>query len=126
MPIYQIRAEGLFLYTLVLNPITANVESGVAVGQFHTGQAAKEFYEGELVEPYSEDGPSLYGGETKSYRKHFRKGGPLENFNHIEFLNGKYDWDNEEGFSNNCGHGLHLVMQDLRNIDRGVKIGETI
>lgn len=108
-------------YILVLNPMTSNTETTQVFGPFPDLLAVKAFYEGEKVEPYRDEGPDFFGaGNTKTYNKTFRKGGPLEWCNPIEFV--PIDWANEAGFCNHYGQGVHLQVAEVTNIQRQQRI----
>lgn len=120
MPAYQITAVGIFQYILVLNPMMSNTENGQEFGPFNTLQELKDYYQRELVEPYTDEGPNTFDGGTKKYRKTFRKGGPLEWMNPVhEFIPvfSQPDINSPEwGKPGHFGHGVHEVLTGVRDV----------
>lgn len=109
MAAYNVKGVIEFGYVLVLNPMMSNMESGMPF-EFPSPEEAKRFYEGELVEPYDDEGPNLFDGGRKTYRKTFRKGGPLEMLNPLM----PDEWEQP----NRYGHGLHEIIKDIHELEK--------
>lgn len=122
MPIYKITGEGYYKYRLLLNPMMGGVEQCVEILTAETMAEIKAFYDSQLVEPYSDEGPDCYQfgstPQTKTYHKSFRKGGPLEWYNPLS----NPQWDNEEGFRDQWGHGVHFYVEGVGEIVRHQRI----
>jgi hypothetical protein len=71
-----------YIWALALNPMRGQAEERVPVARAETQEALQRFLERERVEPYEEVGDnSNFPGQSYTYKKVFRKGGPLEWFN---------------------------------------------
>lgn len=71
-----------FIWALSLNPIRGQAEERMPVARANTKEALQRFLERERVEPYEDVGDnSNFPGQPYTYKKVFRKGGPLEWFN---------------------------------------------
>jgi hypothetical protein len=104
-----------YKYVLVLNPMMSNVESCQEFGPFDTAEQARSFYDQHLApEPYTEEGPNMFGDGVKKYSKMFRKDSPLEWNNPL--------YGNEWETPNHWGHGLHEVITSVTNVERGGQI----
>jgi hypothetical protein len=115
---YQITAEVEYDYVLILNPMTGNLENRQQFGPFPTREALKAFYDAEVVEPYEDQGPDFFstvGATTKTYRKSFRKGGPLEWMNPLM----PSEWE-QPGFHH---HGVHEVLAQILNVYSKTPLG---
>lgn len=76
----------------LLNPMQSNTESRAEFGPYHSSEEAIAFLSAERVEPYSDTGPDVFNpGGDKTYRKCFRKDGPLEWFNAPDGVKGAED-----------------------------------
>jgi len=69
------------MFALYLNPMMSNTETSVCVTLADTAEQLEEFLEQEQVEPYSETGPSAFFDGEQTFRKVFKKDGPLEMYN---------------------------------------------
>lgn len=107
---YLVQAEAIYAFSIVLNPILANMEAGQQYGPFETLDQAIDFYNGEIVESYSDEGPDVFNGGKKQYQKFFRQGGPLEWMNPLS--------EAEFATPNRFGHGFHEVAVRFDNIQR--------
>lgn len=107
---YAITGIATYEFWLILNPMMGSTENGAQFGPFQTRQEAVAFHDGQLVEPYTEDGICTFNGGTKTYSKTFRKGGPLEWMNRL--LPGEADTPNV------FGHGIHEVLKSVDDIRR--------
>jgi len=111
---YFVNAIAEYKFVLVLNSMMGNTEGATEFGPYDTRDQLLTFYEGELVEPYMDEGPDLFdysgSGKTKKYSKTFRKGGPLEWYNPLhgqEFYTPGY-----------YGHGIHEVLVGVDSINK--------
>lgn len=107
---YLVNAEATYGFAIVLNPMTGNTENAQQFGTFETLEQAIEFYNSQIVEPYADQGPDVFNGGTKEYRKVFKQGGPLEWMNPLT--------DAEFQQPNQFGHGFHEVVVRFDNIQR--------
>jgi hypothetical protein len=112
---YQVSAVATYGYGLALQTMMGASEGGQQFGPFHSLEAARPFYDAEKVEPYDDEGPDLYEGGKKTYRKNFRKGGPLEWCNPF---NDQINWNCPEGSVSPWGHGIHLVLMHVDGVQR--------
>jgi hypothetical protein len=69
------------VYALVLNMMRDRAERADIVAASDSLDELKAFESGERVEPYSDPGYSGFDGGSQTYRKAYRKGGPLEWYN---------------------------------------------
>jgi hypothetical protein len=107
---YFVNAIAEYQYTLILNPMMGNTESGSQFGPFLTREAALAFHDGERVELYTDEGVNTFDGGTKRYSKTFRKGGPLEWFNPL--------MPAERETPGCFGHGVHEVLTNVTQVNR--------
>ncbi len=71
-----------YIWALALNPIRGQAEERTPVARADTREALERFLEREKVEPYDNIGDNInFPGQPYTYRKVFRKDGPLEWFN---------------------------------------------
>ncbi len=107
---YAITGIATYEFWLVLNPMMGNTENGAKFGPFLTRQEAVAFHDGQLVEPYTDEGLCTFNGGKKTYSKTFRKGGPLEWMNPL--MPSEYDTPSY------LGHGIHEVLAHLDQVQR--------
>lgn len=69
------------MWFLKLNPMRGNTEDRAIVGWAETKEELDAYLARERVEPYGDPGQSSFGLGPTTWRKVFRKGGPLEWFN---------------------------------------------
>jgi hypothetical protein len=117
---YQITGIAEYGYMLVLNSMMGPIEGSMSFGPYHDLATLKAFYDGEKVEPYNDEGLCLYEGGKKMYSKTFRKGGPLEWCNALKA--NEIDWDNVEGSCNCFGHGTHLRLMEVTQVERQFRL----
>ena len=97
--------EQVKIYKLILNRMTGRFEDTSMVAIAYDEEKLKDFYDEELVERYKDE----------NWSKTFRKGGPLEWNNPLEWssYSGIYEeWttqDQIENFMNNSFNGTILV-----------------
>lgn len=111
---FQIVGEIDIDYVLVMNMMRNRTESVTEVRRFDTPEQLREWYNEQLVEPYTDDGPSGFHDGNEKFRKCFRKGSELEWFNPLT----------EEEFTtpSHHGRGVHLAYSNLDIFNR-TKIG---
>lgn len=114
MSSYQITAIGDYQFYIILQPMMGNTEGKKEFGPFNTREELMAFYNAEKVEPYSEEGPNMFGDGPKQYRKSFRKGGPLEWMNPL--------MESEFEAPGWHGHGIYEVISNVRNIVKGTQV----
>ena len=69
-------------YVLYMNPMMGRTEDVRSIKRFPSIEAARQFYDGEMVPSYQDEGRNAFGwGGSKTYCKSFKKGGPLEWYN---------------------------------------------
>ena len=103
MPRYLVTGVEETGVLLVLNPMRVTPESRASFGIYPNKQAALAFYNSELAsQPYSEEVPSGYSGDALTYRKVFKKGGPLEWMNPLS--------ESEMKSPSGLGHGFHEIV----------------
>lgn len=73
------------MWMLQMNPMTGNTEDRHPIGWAETKEELEAFVNAERVDPYQEPGTSHFDGKPTTWRKTFRKGGPLEWMNPPEF-----------------------------------------
>ena len=108
MPRFNIQAIGIYGFALVLNPMTGNIENRKEFGPFETKEELMQFYNGEKVEVYKDEGPNMFGGGVKNYTKSFRKNGPLEWMNPLMI-----DEFDKPGYH---GHGIFEVLLRVEEV----------
>lgn len=112
---YQITGEIDISYVLVMNLMRDRIENATEIRRFDSLEELRLWYNGLLVAPYSEMGPSgMIGERDQMFNKTFQKGSELEWFNPLR----------EEEFTtpNHWGHGVHLVYSNLDIFNR-TKVG---
>ena len=104
---YNITAVVEVAFTLSLNPIRGSMEDCHLITTVQNRETVQFLYDQEVVKPYRElenpDDPT-----SKSYLKHFKKGGPLEWYNplhQMEFI-----------FPNVYGHGVAMAVSSLEKV----------
>lgn len=107
---YRLDLDVDISFYLVLNSIYAEAQNQVPFGPFDTRDQAIAAYRADLVEPYGEEGVCAFSGNTKTFRKTFRKGSPFENCNPLS--------ESELIEPGHFGHGIHEKITVIREINR--------
>lgn len=74
------------MFVLQLNRMTGNSDHYERVARASTREELEAFLSAERVTPYADPGENLFDGRPTTWRKSFRKGGPLEWFNDVTDL----------------------------------------
>jgi hypothetical protein len=108
MPRALIQAEVELEYWLVLNLMRDKAQSQRGFGPFPSKEAALAYHDGELVEPWTDEGPNGFDGTIQTYTKRFRKGSELEWMNPLE--------QSERDVPGTFGHGIYERFGDTYNV----------
>ena len=105
-------------FILRMNPMRGRAEDIKIIIASLERERVVNFYNEQLVEPYTEEGSPSFPvhGDKYLWRKTFKKGGPLEWFNPID-LN-KVD--------HAFGHGISEEWAQLRDIDAFIQRNKTV
>jgi hypothetical protein len=95
------------IYMLLLNHIMERVEQHAVVAISPSREELIKFYHSEKVEPYGEPGFNSMVAQDTTWRKTFRKDGPLEWYNPV---------DNIEGPGDTWGHGIYTEWFAIERI----------
>lgn len=114
-------------FYLVLNPMTSNTQSQQGFGPWPSKQALRDWYNTQLAEEsYTDEGPDMFNhGQTKKYRKVFKKGSALEWMNPLGLgltppgleLRTE-DWGQLESH----GHGVHEMIVGMSEVDPKTRV----
>ena len=95
-----------------------NTENSNVVAWSDDKDKLRQWYESQKVEPYADDGVSPLSGSATKWHKSFAKGGPLEWYNPVE-------WVNEGQEINSYDHGVHFEWfneEDIEKINVGYRV----